>query len=48
MILAAPISIYTNAGTDSLTAALTVACAGNTPTAPQDLTAQGMLVEQIK
>lgn len=46
--LATPLSIYTNAGTDSLTSAVTIACAGNTPTAPQDLTAQGMLVEQIK
>lgn len=47
-ILASPISIYTNAGTDSLAASVAITCQGNTPTAPQDLTAQGMLVEQIK
>jgi len=48
MILAAPISIYTNAGTDALTSSVAITCQGNTPTASQDLTAQGMLVEQIK
>lgn len=48
MVLAAPVSIYTNAGTDALTSSVAITCQGNTPTASQDLTAQGMLVEQIK
>lgn len=47
-VLAAPVSIYTNAGTDSLTANVTIKCNGLTATAPQDVTLQGMLVEQIK
>lgn len=42
------LSTYTNAGTDSLTAAVTIKCTGSTPTAAQDITAQGFLVEQIK
>ncbi len=41
-------TIYINAGTDSLAAAVIIKCTGITPTAAQDLTARGMLVEQIK
>jgi hypothetical protein len=41
-------TVYTATGTDSLTAAVTIKCTGTTGTAVQDLTAQGMLVEQIK
>lgn len=47
-VLAAPVSIYTNAGSDNLTANVTIKCNSVTPTAPQDMTMQGMLVEQIK
>lgn len=47
-VIATPISVYTNAGTDALTSDVAITCVGNTPTAPQDITAQGMLVEQIK
>lgn len=43
-----PVAIYTNSGTDSLAAAVTIRCTGTTATALQDITAQGMLVEQIK
>lgn len=40
--------IYTNEGTDALTAAVTVKCTGTTLQSIRDVTAQGMLVEQIK
>ncbi len=45
---ASPISIYTNAGTDTLTSAVTIKCTGTAPTSAGDITAQGMLVQQVK
>ena len=43
-----PITVYTATGSDTLTAAVVIKCTGTTSSAVQDLTAQGMLVEQIK
>lgn len=43
-----PVRVYTNSGTDALTSAVVIKCTGTTATAVQDLTAQGMLVQQVK
>lgn len=43
-----PNGLYTNAGTDSFASAIVIKCTGTTATASQDLTAQGMYVEQLK
>jgi hypothetical protein len=40
--------VYTNEGTDALTSAVTVKCTGTTLQSIRDVTAQGMLVEQVK
>lgn len=45
---ASPMTLYAQAGSDTLTSAVTIKCTGLTPTAVQDMTAQGFLVEQIK
>ncbi len=41
-------TIYITSGALSFASSITIKCAGYTPTAAQDLTARGMLVEQIK
>lgn len=40
--------VFTNSGTDDLTANQVIKCTGLNPTTGQDITATGMLVEQIK
>lgn len=43
-----PVAVLTSTGSDATTAAVVIKCTGITPTAAQDITAQGMYVEQVK
>lgn len=43
-----PVNLGSTAGAETLANAITIKCSGTTPTAAQDVTTQGFLVEQIK
>lgn len=43
-----PVTPVSTAGAETLSSAITIKCTGITPTAAQDVTTQGFLVEQIK